>query len=79
MLSCKYLGWHHKCRLIARFCANIDSRYADNRLSATNITYAVTGVIVVGAVMLDVLKKKNAAKVKVDPAEKKAAEKQASK
>ena len=48
-------------------------------ISATNITYAVTGIIVVGAVMLDVLKKKNAAKVKVDPAEKKAAEKQASK
>ena len=34
-------------------------------VSATNVTYAVTGVIVVGAVMLDVLKKKNAAKVKV--------------
>ena len=32
--------------------------------SATNITYAVTGVIVVGAVMLDVLKKKAAAKVR---------------
>jgi len=37
-------------------------------VSATNITYAVTGVIVVGAVMLDVLKKKSAAKVKIDPA-----------
>ncbi len=35
-------------------------------VSATNITYAVTGVIVVGAVMLDVLKKKSAAKVKID-------------
>ena len=35
-------------------------------VSATNVTYAVTGVIVVGAVMLDVLKKKNAAKVKID-------------
>ncbi len=34
-------------------------------ISATNITYAVTGIIVVGAVMLDVLKKKNAAKVKI--------------
>ena len=34
-------------------------------VSATNITYAVTGVIVVGAVMLDVLKKKSAAKVKI--------------
>ena len=34
-------------------------------VSATNITYAVTGIIVVGAVMLDVLKKKNAAKVKI--------------
>ncbi len=44
-------------------------------VSATNITYAVTGIIVVGAVMLDVLKKKNAAKVKIDPAEKKAAKK----
>ena len=40
-------------------------------ISATNITYAVTGVIVVGAVMLDVLKKKNAAKVKIPVAEKK--------
>lgn len=35
-------------------------------VSATNVTYAVTGVIVVGAVLLDVLKKKNAAKVKID-------------
>ena len=35
-------------------------------VSATNITYAVTGVIVVGAVLLDVLKKKSAAKVKID-------------
>lgn len=34
-------------------------------ISATNITYAVTGVIVVGAVLLDVMKKKNAAKVKI--------------
>ena len=42
-------------------------------VSATNITYAVTGIIVVGAVMLDVLKKKNAAKVKIPVAEKKAA------
>ena len=40
-------------------------------ISATNITYAVTGIIVVGAVMLDVLKKKNAAKVKLPVAEKK--------
>ena len=40
-------------------------------VSATNITYAVTGVIVVGAVLLDVLKKKNAAKVKIPAAEKK--------
>ena len=40
-------------------------------VSATNVTYAVTGVIVVGAVMLDVLKKKNAAKVKIEkPVEK---------
>ena len=44
-------------------------------ISATNITYAVTGVIVVGAVMLDVLKKKNAAKVKIDSVEKAKAEK----
>ena len=46
-------------------------------ISATNITYAVTGIIVVGAVMLDVLKKKNAAKVKipVDVAKEKAAKK----
>ena len=35
-------------------------------VSATNVTYAVTGVIVVGAVMLDVLKKKNANKVKIE-------------
>ncbi len=40
-------------------------------INATNITYAVTGVIVVGAVMLDVLKKKSAAKVKIPPTEKK--------
>ena len=46
-------------------------------VSATNITYAVTGVIVVGAVMLDVLKKKNAAKVKIPVGEaKKESEKQ---
>jgi ribose/xylose/arabinose/galactoside ABC-type transport system permease subunit len=41
-------------------------------VSATNVTYAVTGVIVVGAVMLDVLKKKNAAKVKIPVAAEKA-------
>ena len=35
-------------------------------VSATNVTYAVTGVIVVGAVMLDVLKKKAANKVKIE-------------
>ena len=35
-------------------------------VSATFVTYAVTGIIVVGAVMLDVLKKKNANKVKID-------------
>ena len=40
-------------------------------VSATNVTYAVTGVIVVGAVMLDVMKKKNANKVKIEkPVEK---------
>ena len=44
-------------------------------VSATNITYAVTGVIVVGAVLLDVLKKKNAAKVKIDTIDKAKAEK----
>jgi len=44
-------------------------------VSATNITYAVTGVIVVGAVLLDVLKKKSAAKVKIPVAEKKEAKK----
>ena len=43
-------------------------------INATNITYAVTGVIVVGAVMLDVLKKKSAAKVKIPPVEKPKAE-----
>jgi len=41
-------------------------------ISATNITYAVTGVIVVGAVMLDVLKKKNANKIKIDKSAEKA-------
>ena len=40
-------------------------------VSATNITYAVTGVIVVGAVMLDILKKKSAAKVKIPVEDKK--------
>lgn len=41
-------------------------------LSATFITYAVTGVIVVGAVLLDVLKKKAANKVKIEtPCQKK--------
>lgn len=44
-------------------------------VSATNVTYAVTGVIVVGAVMLDVLKKKNAAKVKIDAIDKEKVEK----
>lgn len=40
-------------------------------LNATFITYAVTGVIVVGAVLLDVLKKKSANKVKIEkPAQK---------
>ena len=41
-------------------------------LSATFITYAVTGVIVVGAVLLDVLKKKAANKVKIETPEQKA-------
>ncbi len=39
--------------------------------SATNITYAVTGVIVVGAVLLDIWKKKSAAKVKIPVEDKK--------
>lgn len=34
-------------------------------VSATNVTYAVTGLIVVGAVILDVLKKKQSDKVKI--------------
>ena len=42
-------------------------------VSATNITYAVTGVIVVGAVLLDVLKKKAASKVKIEKASEKLA------
>ena len=46
-------------------------------VSATNVTYAVTGVIVVGAVLLDVLKKKNANKVKIPAGEKKATKPQA--
>ncbi len=41
-------------------------------VSATFITYAVTGVIVVGAVLLDVYKKKVAAKVKIETPEQKA-------
>ena len=41
-------------------------------VSATNVTYAVTGIIVVGAVMLDVLKKKNANKVKIEKSAEKA-------
>ncbi len=41
----------------------------NSNLSATFITYAVTGVIVVGAVLLDVLKKKAASKVKIESAE----------
>ena len=41
-------------------------------VSATNITYAVTGVIVVGAVMLDVIKKNNANKVKIETPKKSA-------
>ena len=45
-------------------------------VSATNITYAVTGVIVVGAVLLDVLKKKSAAKVKIDTIDKAAEKKE---
>ena len=46
-----------------------------SNLSATFITYAVTGVIVVGAVLLDVFKKKAAAKVKIEkPSEKLARE-----
>lgn len=40
-------------------------------LSSTFITYAVTGVIVVGAVLLDVLKKKSAEKVKIETDEQK--------
>ena len=40
-------------------------------VSATNITYAVTGVIGVGAVLLDVLKKKAASKVKIEKPEEK--------
>ena len=47
----------------------------NSNLSATFITYAVTGVIVVGAVLLDVFKKKAAAKVKIEkPSEKLARE-----
>ena len=46
------------------------SRAGGVGVSATNVTYAVTGVIVVGAVMLDVLKKKNAAKVKIEDIDK---------
>ena len=45
-------------------------------VSATNITYAVTGVIVVGAVLLDVLKKKSAAKVKIEAIDKAAEQKE---
>ena len=41
-------------------------------VSATYVTYAVTGIIVVGAVMLDVMKKKNANKVKIEKSAEKA-------
>ena len=43
----------------------IDLGQSKEHNTYTEEKYAVTGVIVVGAVMLDVLKKKNAAKVKI--------------
>ncbi len=51
--------------VIIRQGLNLAMNGGEVTVSATNITYAVTGVIVVGAVMLDVLKKKSAAKVKI--------------
>ena len=59
--------------VIIRQGLNLAMSGGEIAVSATNITYAVTGIIVVGAVMLDVLKKKNANKVKIPVGEKKAA------
>ncbi len=57
--------------VVIRQGLNIALMTFDINLSATFITYAVTGVIVVGAVLLDVLKKKSANKVKIEtPAQK---------
>jgi len=50
--------------VIIRQGLNIALSSGSVAFSATNITYAVTGVIVVGAVLLDVLKKKAAARVR---------------
>ena len=52
--------------VIIRQGLNIALSSGSVAFSATNITYAVTGVIVVGAVLLDVLKKKAAARVRPD-------------
>ena len=43
----------------------------DSTLTATFITYAVTGLIVVGAVLLDVFKKKSMNRVKIERGAKK--------
>ena len=38
----------------------------DLALNSTYVTYVLTGIIVVAAVLMDVIKNKNAAKVKID-------------
>ena len=49
--------------VLARFNLNLNSTY---------VTYVLTGIIVVVAVLMDVIKNKNATKVKIDsPKEKK--------
>jgi ribose transport system permease protein len=53
--------------VLARFNLNLNSTY---------VTYVLTGIIVVVAVLMDVIKKKNASKVKLPKAGKKAEEKQ---
>ena len=50
--------------VVIRQGLNLSLSALDNSLNATFITYAVTGVIVVAAVLLDIFKKKAAARVK---------------
>ncbi len=52
--------------VVIRQGLNIALTTFDINLSSTFITYAVTGIIVVGAVLLDVFKKKSANRVKIE-------------